>query len=47
MSIGTLEVSLNDGSFAEVVETQVDGAYAFLKLEEVLDSDATPIVRIA
>ena len=47
VSIHTFEVSLNDGSFAEVVETQVDGAYVFLKLEDELASDATPIVGIA
>ena len=47
VSVDTFEVSLNDGSFAEVVETQVDGAYVFLKLEDELASDATPIVGIA
>ena len=47
VSVDTFEVSLNDGSFAEVVETQVDGAYVFLKLEDELASDATPIMGIA
>ena len=47
VSVDTFEVSLNDGSFAEVVETQVDGAYVFLKLKDELASDATPIVGIA
>ncbi len=47
VSIHTFEASLNDGSFAEIVETQVDGAYVFLKLEDELASDATPIVEIA
>ena len=47
VSVDTFEVSLNDGSFAEIVETQVDGAYVFLKLEDELASDATPIVGIA
>ena len=47
VSVDTFEVSVNDGSFAEIVETQVDGAYVFLKLEDELASDATPIVRIA
>lgn len=47
VSVDTFEVSLNDGSFAEIVETQVDGAYVFLKLENELASDATPIVGIA
>ena len=47
VSVDTFEVSLNDGSFAEVVETQVDGAYVFLKLKDELVSDATPIVGIA
>ena len=47
VSVDTFEVSLNDGSFAEVVETRVDGAYVFLKLKDELVSDATLIVGIA
>ena len=47
VSVDTFEVSLNDGSFAEIVETRVDGAYVFLRLEDELISDATPIVGIA
>ena len=47
VSVDTFEVSLNDGSFAGIVETRVDGAYVFLRLEEELISDATPIVGIA
>jgi len=46
-SVDTFEVSLNHGSFAEIVETQVDRAYVFLKLKDELASDATPIVGIA
>ena len=47
VSVDTFEVSLNDGTFAEIVETRVDGAYVFLRLEEELISDATPIIGIA
>ena len=47
VSVDTFEVSLNDGSFAEIVETQVDGTYVFLRLEDELASNATPIVGIA
>ena len=47
VSVDTFEVSLNDGSLAEVVETRVDGAYVFLKLADELVSDAMPIVGIA
>ena len=47
VSVDTFEVSVKDGSFAEIVETQVDGAYVFLNLEDELASDATPIVGIA
>ena len=47
VSVDTFEVSLNDDSFPEVVEAQVDGAYVFLKLEDELASDARPIVGIA
>ena len=47
VSVDTFEVSLNDGTFAEIVETRVDGAYVFLRLEDELISDATPIVGIA
>lgn len=47
VSVDTFEVSLNHGSFAEIVETQVEGAYVFLKLKDELASDATPIVGIA
>ncbi|MCY4474781.1 MAG: DUF4179 domain-containing protein [Chloroflexi bacterium] len=47
VSVNTFEVSLNDGSFAEVIETRVDGAYVFMRLEDELASDATPIVAIA
>ena len=31
VSVDTFEVSLNDGSLAEVVETRVDGAYVFFE----------------
>ena len=47
VSVNTFDVSLNDGSFAEIVETRVDGAYVFLRLRDELASDATPIVGIA
>ncbi len=47
VSVDTFEVSLNDGSFAEIVESQVNGAFVFLKLADELASDATPIVGIA
>ena len=47
VSVDTFEVSLNDGSFAEIVETRVKGAHVFLKLEDELASDARPIVGIA
>lgn len=47
VSIDTFEVSVKDGSFAEIVETQVAGAYVFLKLKDELASDATPSVGIA
>lgn len=47
VSVDTFEVSLNDGSFAEIVETHVHGAYVFVRLTNELDSDATPIVGIA
>ena len=47
VSVNTFRVSLNDGSFAEVVETRVAGRYVFLRLRNELASDATPIVGIA
>ena len=47
VSVDTFEVSLNDGLFAEIVETKVDGAYVFMRLKNELSSDATPIVGIA
>ncbi len=47
VSVDTFNVSLNDGSFAEVVETQVEGRYVFMRLQNELASDATPIVAIA
>ena len=47
VSVGTFRVSVKDGTFAEVVETRVDGAYVFMKLKGELASDATPIVGIA
>ncbi len=47
VSVDTFEVSLNDGSFAEVVETRVEERYVFLRLRSELASDATPIVGIA
>ncbi len=47
VSVSTFEVSLNDGSFAEVIETRVEGRYVFLRLKNELDSDATPIIGIA
>ncbi len=46
VSVNTFRVSLNDGSFAEVVETRVEGRYVFLRLRNELASDATPIVGI-
>ena len=46
VSVDTFEVSLNDGTFAKIVETRVEGAYVFLRLEDELASDATPIVGI-
>lgn len=46
VSVNTFRVSLNDGSFAEVVETRVDGPFVFLRLTDELASDATPIVGI-
>ena len=47
ISANTFEVSLNDGTFAEIVQTRVDGSYVFLRLKDELASDATPIVGIA
>ena len=47
VSVDTFLVSLNDGSFADVVETRVAGRYVFLRLRNELASDATPIVGIA
>ncbi len=47
VSVDTFEVSLNDGSFAEIVETRVEGRYVFLRLRNELASDVTPIVGIA
>lgn len=47
VSVDTFEVSLNDGSFAEIVETRVEGRYVFLRLRNELASEATPIVGIA
>ena len=47
VSVDTFRVSLNDGSFADVVETRVAGRYVFLRLRNELASDATPIVGIA
>ena len=47
VSVSTFEVSLNDGTFAEIVQTRVDGSYVFLRLKDELASDATPIVGIA
>ncbi len=47
VSVNTFRVSLKDGTFAEVVETRVDGPYVFLKLATELASDATPIVGIS
>ena len=47
VSVNTFEVSLNDGSFGDVVETRVDGPYVFVRLKDELASDATPIVGIA
>ena len=46
VSVNTFRVSLNDGSFAEVVETRVEGRYVFMRLQNELASDATPIVGI-
>lgn len=47
VSVNTFRVSLNDGSFAEVIETRVAGRYVFLRLRNELASDATPIVGIS
>ena len=47
VSINTFVVSLTDGTFAEVIQTRVEGAYVFLRLKDELASDATPIVGIA
>ena len=47
VSVDTFRVSLNDGSFADIVETRVAGRYVFLRLRNELASDATPIVGIA
>lgn len=47
VSVDTFEVSLNDGSFAEIVETRVEGRYVFLRLRNELASEATPIMGIA
>ena len=47
VSINTFRVSLQNRTFAEVVETRVDGPYVFMKLKDELASDATPIVGIA
>ena len=47
VSVSTFRVSLNDETFAEVIETRVDGPFVFLKLAHELTSDATPILGIA
>ena len=47
VSVNTFRVSLNDGTFAEVVETRVAGSFVFLRLAGELASDATPILGIA
>ena len=47
VSVNTFQVSLNDGSFADVVETRVEESYVFLRVRDELVSDATPIVGIA
>ncbi len=47
VSINTFQVSLNDGSFADVVETRVEESYVFLRVRDELASDATPILGIA
>ncbi|MYA59312.1 MAG: hypothetical protein F4X40_01980 [Chloroflexi bacterium] len=47
LSVNTIRVSLNDGTFAEVVETRVEGPFVFLRLADELASDATPILGIS
>ena len=47
VSTDTFEVFLDENTRLDVIETQVDRAYVFLKLTEQLPSDATPVVMIA
>ena len=47
VSTETFEVYLDENTRLDVVDTQVDGAYVFLKLADELPSDATPVVIIA
>ena len=47
VSVDTFKVSLNDGTFAEVVETRVEGRFVFIRLADELASDATPILGIS
>ncbi len=47
ISENTFLVSLEDGTFADVLEAQVEGSYVFLRLRDELPSDARPIVGLA
>ena len=47
ISAKTFVVSLQDGTFAEIVEAHVEDAYVFLRLRDELASDARPILALA
>ena len=47
VSVDTFKVSLDDGTFADVIETRVGGPFVFLKLAHKLASDAMPILGIS
>ena len=47
ITTSTFDVTLDDGTEATVIETEVEGRKVFLKLEEVLLPNATPEVDLA
>ena len=47
ISTNTFSVALDKDNDAQITDVDVDGNYVFLKLQDQLDSDATPMVSIA